>query len=321
MTEKDSIKRLLVRQEFIVAVFTLLVFSFFCIATDNFFSIVNVRLLLQQYAVNGICVLGISLIVLLGGIDLSAGSILAISGAVGGQLIKMGVPVIIGLLVATAVGTLCGLVNGLIVTKLGVPAIITTIATDFAFRGALVIVTGGFWVTGFPDGLTWLSTGVTLGIPNLFWIAMILLGVLSFIMGQTNIGRLIYAVGTNSDAAAKTGINTDRIMIMGFLICGALIGFASVLYAGLYGAVSTANTGTKLGTTVLAAALAGGINFGGEGTLLGGAIGVMLLTVINNGLIQFHVSADAVSAITGAIIVIALALNALRSHLNMREEA
>lgn len=316
----ESVKKFLKRQEVIVAIFTVLLFIFFSVFSDNFLTAKNVKLIFSQYSINGICVLGVAVVVILGGIDLSAGSILAVAGFCGGALINTGAPAILAILVAVIMGTVCGCVNALVITKLGVPAIITTIATNYLFRGLLVIVTGGFWVNQFPKSFTTIATGRFLGMNNTFWMAMLLLLLVSFMMHNLNIGRKIYAVGTNPEGADRCGIHTDRVLIFGYSLCGALIGFAGSMYAAQYGAVNPAVVGTNLGTTVLAAALAGGVNFGGRGTLAGGAIGMMLITVINNGLIQIKVSEYWIDAITGAIILLALLLNILNVGTVRREE-
>lgn len=316
----ESVKKFLKRQEVIVAIFTVLLFIFFSVFSDNFLTAKNVKLIFSQYSINGICVLGVAIVVILGGIDLSAGSILAVAGFCGGALINTGASAILAILVAVIMGTVCGCVNALVITKLGVPAIITTIATNYLFRGLLVIVTGGFWVNQFPKSFTTIATGRFLGMNNTFWMAMLLLLLVSFMTHNLNIGRKIYAVGTNPEGADRCGIHTDRVLIFGYSLCGALIGFAGSMYAAQYGAVNPAVVGTNLGTTVLAAALAGGVNFGGRGTLAGGAIGMMLITVINNGLIQIKVSEYWIDAITGAIILLALLLNILNVGTVRREE-
>lgn len=314
-----NIKKVLKRQEFIVGVFTILLFLFFAVASDNFFTAKNIKLIFSQFSINGICVLGVAIVVILGGIDLSAGSILAISGFTCGLLIKQDCPAFFAILAAVAIGAFCGYINGVVITKLGVPAIITTMATNYLFRGLLVIITGGFWVNQFPKSFTTIATGRFLGMNNTFWMAIILLLVVSFMMHQLNIGRKIYAVGTNPEGADRSGIHADRIQRFGYMLCGALIGFAGSMYAAQYGAVNPSVVGTSLGTTVLAAALAGGVNFGGRGTLIGASIGMMLITIINNGLIQVKVSEYWIDAITGAIILLALLLNILNAR-NVRKE-
>ena len=312
--DKAKILKIVKRQEFIVAAFSLLVFIFFSLFSDNFYTPTNLRLILQQYAVNGICVLGISIVIILNGIDLSAGAILAMAGAVSGTMVKSGVPVILCILAGVALGMLFSFINALIITKCRVPAIVTTIATNYLFRGLIVVITGGYWVNEFPKAFTRIGAGRLFGISNVFWMAVLPLIVMTVFMKYFNTGRKIYAVGTNPQGADLSGISSDRIQLIGYTICGALIGFAGVMYASSYGAINPSSTGTTLGTTVLAAALAGGVNFGGKGTLLGGAIGMLMITIINNGLIQIKVSEYWVDAITGAIILIALVLNVLNAR-------
>lgn len=313
MTKKTVLK-FLKRQEIIIAFFSILIFSFFSIFSKNFLKPSNIRLILQQFSVNGICVFGVTMIILLGGIDLSAGAILSIAGFICGTLVKTGMSPILCILVAICVGGICGFINALIITKLGVPPIITTLAMNYVYRGLLVIVTGGFWVNQFPKNFTRIATGRFLGISNIFWMAMVLFLIMNYFLYLTNAGRKIYAVGTNPVAAAAYGINVGRTNLYGYTLCGCLIGFASAMYAGQYGAVNPSGTGITLGTTVLAAALAGGVNFGGRGTLVGATIGMMMISIINNGLIQIHVSEYWINAITGAIILIALMLNTLNSR-------
>lgn len=317
----QKLKKILKRQEVIVAVFALLLFAFFSVFSDHFLTAKNVKLIFSQFSINGICVLGVAIVVILGGIDLSAGAILAVAGFCGGALIRAGYPALLAILGAVLMGTFCGFVNSVIITKLGVPPIITTTATNYLFRGLLVIVTGGFWVNQFPKSFTTIATGRFLGMNHVFWMAVILLGMISFMMHHLNIGRKIYAVGTNPVGADRCGIRSDRVLMFGYSLCGALIGFAGSMYAAQYGAVNPSVVGSNLGTTVLAAALAGGVNFGGRGTLAGGAIGMLLITIINNGLIQIKVSEYWIDAITGAIILLALLLNILNTKSVRKEEA
>ena len=124
-------------------------------------------------------------------------------------------------------------INALIITKCRVPAIVTTIATNYLFRGLIVVITGGYWVNQFPKAFTRIGAGRLFGISNLFWMAMLLLIVMTVFMKYFNTGRKIYAVGTNPQGADLSGISSDRIQLIGYTICGALIGFAGVMYASI----------------------------------------------------------------------------------------
>ena len=318
---KAGFIKLVKRQETIISIFTVLVFLTFTMLSQNFSTNSNFQLILQQVAVNGICTVGVGIVVLLGGIDLSAGAVLALSGAFGGMLVKAGAGFLPAMLASVAIGALCGMVNALLITRLSLPPIITTIATNYLFRGAAILMTGGSWVNNFPREFTRFGTGRFLGTSNVFWLFLIILAAVSYMMHSLNIGRKIYAVGTNSDAAEKSGINSNRVKLFGYTLCGAIIGFAGIMYAAQIGAVASTSTGLTLGTQVLAAALAGGISIaGGRGTLFGASVGIVMIGVIKNGLILTKVSEFWVDAITGGIILLALALNVLNSREKRRND-
>ncbi len=319
---KLSVQKFLKRQETIISVFTLLVFFAFCMLSQNFGTDSNFQLILQQVAVNGICVVGVGVVVILGGIDLSAGAVLALSGVVGGMFIKQGMPVLVAILASIGIGMLCGAFNALLITQLSLPPIITTLATNYLFRGVAIIITGGSWVNNFPREFTKYGTGRIFGTSNVFWMFLIILAIVSYMMKYMNIGRKIYAVGTNNDAADKSGISCTKVKFFGYTLCGGIIGFAGIMYAAQIGAVASTSTGLTLGTQVLAAALAGGISIaGGRGTLFGASVGILMIGIIKNGLILTKVSEFWIDAITGAIILLALALNVLNSREKRREEA
>lgn len=318
---KSMVIKVLKRQETILSVFTMLVFFTFALLSQNFGTNANFQLILQQVANNGICVVGVGIVVILGGIDLSAGAVLALSGAFGGMLVKAGWNFFFAMCASILIGALCGAVNAFLITKLSLPPIITTLATNYLFRGAAIVMTGGSWVNNFPKEFTKYGTGRLFGTSNVFWMFVAILIAVSYMMSYLNIGRKIYAVGTNSDAAEKSGINPVRVKFFGYTLCGALIGFAGIMYAAQIGAVASTSTGLMLGTQVLAAALAGGISIaGGRGTLFGASVGILMIGIIKNGLILSKVSESWIDAITGAIILLALALNVMNSHEKRREE-
>lgn len=316
------VKKFLKRQETIIAGFTILVFVVFSLISDNFATNSNFQLILQQVAINGICVVGVGIVVILGGIDLSAGAVLTLAGAIGGMMIKAGCNVALAVFGSVLAGAACGSINALLITKLRLPPIITTLATNYLFRGAAIMLTGGSWVNNFPREFTQYGTGRIFGTSNVFWLFLLILAAVSYMMKYLNIGRKIYAVGTNNDAAEKSGISITRVKFFGYVLCGAIIGFAGIMYAAQIGAISSTSTGLTLGTQVLAAALAGGISItGGRGTLFGASIGILMIGMIKNGLILTKVSESWIDAVTGGIILLALALNVLNSREKRREEA
>lgn len=320
---KSTLARLLYRQETALALFTVAVFACFSfISPSNFFTGSNFQLILQQVSINAICVLGVGMVVILGGIDLSVGAVLTLSGAFGGMMVLRGLPIWLCVIIAVGVGALCGAFNALLITRLQLPPIITTLATNYLFRGLAIFLTGGSWVNHFPAEFTRYGTGRVFGTSNVFWMFLFLLAAMSYLLNDLNIGRKMYAVGTSNDAADKSGIDSTRVKYFGYMTCGGLVGFAGLMYGAQIGAISTTSTGLLMGTQLLAACLAGGISIaGGRGTLLGAAIGVLMIGIIRNGLILVRVSEYWVEAVTGAVILLALALNVVNANEKRRKES
>lgn len=315
MNSKQKLLGRLKAQEAILLLFTILVYFTFSLISENFGSKSNFMSLLQQVSVNGMCVVGVGIVVILGGIDLSAGALLALCGAMGGLAVKAGVPVWLSIMLGVAIGAVCGAINAFLVTRLQIPPIIATLATSYFFRGVSVWLTGGSWVADLPKNFTVYGTGRLLGIPNLTWMFAAILIIASLMMKYSNIGRKIYAVGSNSIAADNAGINSTLVQCFGYILCGAIIGFAGVMYIAQMGALNVTTTGLTLGNQLLAAALAGGIAItGGKGTLPGAAIGIFTIGIMKNGLVLSRADENWIDAITGLIILIALVLNVLNTQ-------
>ena len=314
MINKSKIGSLLVKQEVILTLFTILVYITFSLISSNFATRSNFLSLLQQISINGMCVVGMGLVVILGGIDLSVGAVLSLCGAVGGMAILAGHSVVVALLLSVGIGIVCGAFNAVLVTILQLPPIIATLASSYLFRGVSVWITKGSWITALPREFTIYGTGRVLDIPNIFWMFIFILIAASLMMRYTNIGRKIYAVGTNNTAADNAGIKTGRVKFFGYVLCSAVIGFAGLMYVAQMGALNVTNTALTLGNQLLAAALAGGIAIaGGKGVLPGAAIGIFMIGTIKNGLILSKANEFWLDAITGVIILIALVLNVLNS--------
>lgn len=317
----NGINKLFKKQEYLITLFVIVISIIFSMKSPQFLTKGNLQLILLQTSVNLICVIGIVMVICTGNIELSAGAILALSGAVGGMLINKGYSIPFVLVVGISIGVLCGFMNGLLVTKLGLPSIIATIATNYLIRGVVLMVTDNRWINGFPDSFTYWGTGRIGSIPIPFILFLLLAVIFSLIMRYTNLGRKIYAVGTSKDASEKLGINVDKVQIIAFVISGGLIGLGGLVYSASVGVINPPSTGLPLGTQLLAGALAGGVNInGGKGTILGASIGVIMLGLVRNGLILSRVSEFWIDAITGAIILIALALNVLDTMNSRRKE-
>jgi rhamnose transport system permease protein len=253
-------------------------------------------------------------------IDLSTAATLGLGAYLIGSLvghIHMAVlGPLIGILASLGLGTILGLFNGLLVERVKMPAIIATLATLSIFSGLQVVVTHGsqLYQSQLPNWLGNVVSESWIGLSPLVWAAIVVTAVVTFVGRMTSWGRDIYAMGSNPEAAQYLGIHTSRRTYQVFAACGALAGFAGMLYAGQYGNVdATAGNGFEL--TAIAAAVIGGVSlFGGSGSALGAAVGALLLTEIENILALLKISIFAEQTLEGSAIVIAVAAYALISR-------
>jgi ribose/xylose/arabinose/galactoside ABC-type transport system permease subunit len=306
----------LLRQECLVTLFTALVIAVFSSIPDsNFCTLPNFRIILSQAAINGICVIGLTTCLIMGGIDFSMGAILAVCACFSGILVNHGLPVILVILLSVSTGILCGAVNGFLIAYLRIAPIIATLASMYVLRGMCAIATGGVWISDFPDTFKWPGQTTWRGIPMHFvlWIALAFSA--QYILNNFNAGRKLYAAGGNPEAARLFGIDYAACRMNVYMISGALIGLSGTIYASMVGTVSADTTGLNTGGDLLAAALIGGVNInGGKGNIFGAGMGVLLMQIIRNGLIISRISEHWADAITGAIIVFALVLSYLENY-------
>jgi ribose/xylose/arabinose/galactoside ABC-type transport system permease subunit len=274
--------------------------------SDRFLTVSNQVNILRQAAINGIVAVGMTLVILTAGIDLSVGSILALSAVVTADLLKQGLPVPLGMLVALAIGALMGMVNGLMITRGNIPPFIATLGTLTVGRGLTLMYTQGKPFTGLPDAFREIGTGTLGFIPMPIIVAALVFVIAAIVLSRTRFGEHIYLVGDNPVAARLAGINTARMIVFVYMIsgiCAALAGL--ILIARLDSAQPVIGTGYEF--NAIAAVVVGGTSFsGGEGTLFGTLLGVLLIETLNNGLNLLNVSPLWEQVVKGAVIALAL---------------
>jgi ribose/xylose/arabinose/galactoside ABC-type transport system permease subunit len=261
-----------------------------------------------------IVAIGTTLVILTGNIDISVGSVFAICGIVAGVAAKGTDSVAFAALVSCTVGGMLGALNGSLVAYLRMPSIVVTLATMVALRDALRWVTEGAWVQNLPAGFQWF------GLPQSSYpfvacaIVIVLLGTSAWVMSNIAIGRAVYATGSNETAARLAGLDTARIKFMVFIVAGALTGLAALLNSVRFNQIPS-NAGIGLEMKVIAAAVVGGAAIrGGSGSLVGTLLGVVLLGAIGPALTFLGVSAYWERALQGAIILAAVAVDAVRER-------
>lgn len=292
-----------------------LVFSFLllCLAltllSDRFLTPSNLLNVLRQATINGIIAVGMTYVILTAGIDLSVGSVVALSTVVTASLLQSGLPVAIGVLAGLGLGALLGLVNGLVIARARIPPFVATLGMMTVARGLALTFTQGRPITGLPAGFTFLGAGFVGPIPMPIIIFLVVFGIGYFVLNRTVLGESIYALGNNPVAARLAGIRTARITTLVYVISGALAALAGqILVARLNSAQPTAGAGFEF--DAIAAVVVGGTSFaGGEGGLFGTLIGVLIIQVLNNGLNLLNVSPLWEGVVKGVVIALALLLH------------
>ncbi|NAW66931.1 ribose ABC transporter permease [Photobacterium halotolerans] len=282
----------LIEQKSLIAlIFLIVVVSFL---NPNFFTADNILNILRQTSVNAIIAVGMTLVILTAGIDLSVGSVLALCGAFAASLIAMEVPVLIAVPTALLAGAALGAISGIIIAKGKVQAFIATLVTMTLLRGVTMVYTDGRPVsTGFTetaDAFAWFGTGYVLGIPVPVWLMVVVFAAAWYLLNHTRFGRYVYALGGNESATRLSGINVDRVKIGVYAICGLLAALAGIIVTSrLSSAQPTAGMGYEL--DAIAAVVLGGTSLmGGKGRIMGTLIGALIIGFLNNALNLLDVS-------------------------------
>jgi len=318
MAQSESGKRLKIdsktMQTILAFASLILLILIFSVASPNFFRTNNLVGILLATAVNGILAVGITFIIVTGGIDLSIGTVMTFGSVIAGVVVTMWqLPIPLGVLAGIAAGALCGFVNGVSIAKLKVPPFIATLGMMMITKGLNLIFSGTkpvYFVDTPVFGL--IASQPVLGIPMGVIIFFASALVASFILSKTLLGRYTFAIGSNEEAARLSGINTDAWKIAVYSLGGAFAGIAGIVMASrLQSAQPALGAGYEL--DAIAAAVIGGTSLsGGEGTILGTVIGAFIITVLTNGLRILSVPQEWQMVVTGLIVIGAVYLDIVR---------
>ena len=296
------------RQYGLIAALIILIVAF-AFSNEYFFTANNLLNVARQVSVTAIVAVGMTFVIISGGIDLSVGSNLAFSGVVASMAFVSTGSAPLALLAGIATGGIIGLINGLITAKGRITGFIVTLAMLGVVRGFAFIITGGNPVTASDPGFTWFGVGSVLGIPVPIVITIVVIALGWFALTKTKFGRYVYAIGGNERASRWTGLKVDGVQTSVYVVVGLLAGLAGVILAGRLGSGQPfAGDGFEL--DVIAAVILGGSSLaGGRGTILGTVIGVLIIGVLNNGLTLLDVSTYWQMVVQGAIILAAVLLD------------
>jgi ribose transport system permease protein len=309
---------IIARQEFGVVLILMAMMVFLSVYTDTFLTSTNIFNILRAFSWIAISAFGQCMVIITGGVDLSVGSLMGLSGLASAMLLVRGVPVPIAVLGGLAVGLIVGVANGLMITKGKLPPFIATLGTLLMARGLCNGLTGGWPVRDLPQSFRTLGQHDiplgNLGVPLPLVFMLILAVISSLFLSRTTWGYRIYALGGNEQATRLSGISTDKVKIMVYSICGLLTAIGGVLMTARLG-VAAPTAGTAYELDVIAAAVVGGTSFsGGEGTILGVLVGAAIMQVLRTGLVLVGVSAYWLQAVQGLVIVVAIMLDQLRKR-------
>lgn len=302
------------RESTLAAVVILLVIGL-SLASPYFLTSGNLTVIGRQIALALIISTGMTFVILIGGIDLSVGSIVALVSVVSGEfMVTLGFPPALAVVLALVAGAVIGLVNGVINAYVGIPSFVVTLGMLAVARGLALGITSGSTISGFPAGFLNLGQGDLAGIPIPVWIALVVAVVAHIVLSRTTFGRHVFFVGSNEEAAKLSGIRVRRIKIAVFIISATLASLSGILEtARLSVGQPAAGSGYEL-LAIGAAVIGGASLFGGVGSILGTALGTTLLLLIQNALILLGISAYWQQVFSGVIIVAAVALNMWRKR-------
>lgn len=269
----------------------------------------NLLNILLQVSIIAIVAFGMTYVLLLGEIDLSVGSIIALSGSMAGLLLAQGASVFVVIPIVLVCGAALGAINGTLSALLTIPSFIVTVATMGIFRGLAYITSDGMPVSVENEAFLWVGTGQLLGVPVPIWILAVLLVVNHFVLSRTVFGRKTYLTGGNVEAAVYAGIRVKRLKIAIFMLSGLMASVGGiVLTSRLYSAQPNAAIGWEL--DAIAAAVLGGTSLaGGYGTIVGTLIGALIIGVINNGMNLMSVPYFYQLIVKGAVILVAVCID------------
>ena len=303
-----------IRQILPVIIALILICVVMTILSPNFLTVNNITNVIMQASINAVIAAGMTFVILTAGIDLSVGSIVAFVGIVLGFSLHAGIPVIIAIIIAVLVGGACGLFNGILITKGKLPPFIVTLGMMSIARGGALMLNNGRPVSGFTDSFRFIANGDLAGIPVMILITVLVYIICFVILRRTPFGRYVYSIGGNEDATRLSGINTKKVLIWVYVICGVLAGLASVMLTSrINSAQPTAGLNYEL--DAIAATVIGGTSLmGGFGFVSGTLIGALIMSVIRNGLNLLNVSSFLQQVIIGCVIILAVLVDSLRNR-------
>lgn len=296
-----------------IYVILFLVLAIFSIFAQDFLSVDNLMNILRQVSMFGIVVVGVTFVMIAGGMDLSVGGQMAVIGMIGGILMaKVGMPIVPTILICIVINTLFGAINGLIAVKLNIFPMIVTLGTMLILDGLAYVITGGYPIFGLPRSFAMLGQGYISIVPIPVIIFALVIALSWFVLNKTYLGRYFYAMGGNKNAARLAGVNVDHMQIFVYALCGFFTSIAAIIMLSRTNSAQP-NAGSSYPFDCMTAAVLGGISFaGGEGNIGGAVVGVLIIGILNNGLLLMGVDSNWQGVIKGLVLIVAVGIDCIQ---------
>ena len=307
-----AMRSLILRHEGILGLLLILALIVLAFQSDRFFTAENLLNQGRLMAEVGLVALAMTFVIVTGGIDLSVGSILGLVAILLGVFWQnLGIPLPFAMVLGLVVGAIAGLINGIIITRFGVPPLIATLATLALYRGLAEGISQARSVRGYPEWFFMLGQGEFLGVPVQLWIFGICALIATIILGLSTFGRATYAIGSNAVASRFSGLRVDRTLLLIYTASGLIAGLAAVIFVSRV-STTRSDMGTGLELDVITAVVLGGTSiFGGRGTIIGTLLGLVLMQALKNGLALAGVKGDGTIVVIGAVLIITILLSNL----------
>jgi ribose transport system permease protein len=295
----------------------------FSALAPRFASTANFTNILTQISINTVIAVGMTFVILLGGIDLSVGSVLALATIVGGLLItnesfSPGAAIVLSVLGSTLIGCLCGLFNGVVCERWKIHSFIVTLGMLNIARGAALQISNSRTIFSFPDSFNDVGAATVFGVPIIFLMALAVVLAGRFILDRTVFGRMIYAIGNNEEAVRLSGHDPFFYKVAAFTLCGGMVGLAAIMYMMRLN-IASPILGVGFELNAIAAVVIGGTSMsGGKGSMVGTLLGASIMGVLNNGLLLLGMGDFARQMVTGLIIVVAVIIDKYRAQALLR---
>jgi len=306
-------KKIHINNNIILLIIFVVLFILFSVFSKGFLTYYNITTMFRNLVTTGILAIGLTPLMISRGIDISFGSTISLAGVVMALLYSNGVNIFLSMLVVLLITAFIGLINGILIESFNLNALIATLGTMSIFQALSLVFTGGYPIGIMSDSFYDLSFNSFLKLPIPVWFFIIILILYYFILNYTAAGRTIYIIGANPLAAYSCGINFKKIRIILYMFFGLMVGFAAIFTAGFSGSGSP-YSGTYMLLPALSAVLLGGIGLqGGSGTIWGTVLGVMITSVIMNGLLNAGVVPSLIQVLQGILLIVIVATYEVRS--------